>query len=118
MFPQGAQFEGGMTPEELFNMFFGGGGQGWTRRNETALCRGADQCFRHLLGFTTFSSGGPGFQFHVHRPGRRPQFQQQQPGHGQEGGVSWGPVLPLLIILFFSLISSLFSGPACMSWIG
>lgn len=30
MFPQGAQFEGGMTPEELFNMFFGGGGQGWT----------------------------------------------------------------------------------------
>jgi len=88
----GATFEGELSPEDLFNMFFGGGGFG---------------------GGAAFSSGpvftasfGPGgFRTtRVHTSRTRPQEQQQEQATPRSLFVQ---LLPLLVLFAFSLLSAL-----------
>jgi DnaJ family protein B protein 12 len=99
------QFEAEISPEDLFEMFFGGMGGGFRA--------------------TSFSSG-PGFHFRVHQPNVR-QRQPRQHSHEEvlherrrqehvrrrqetpTEEVSLRPLFTLLAILFLSLFSSLFS---------
>lgn len=96
----GAPFRGGgmygdeIDPNDLFNMFFGGG-----------MGMGGAQ-----FGGTTFTFGGPGMrthQFRQHRPGQR---RAQEP---QNANILL-QLLPLLVLGLFSLLAyapSLFSTP-------
>jgi len=102
-----SQFESEISPEELFEMFFGRMGGGM---------RG-----------TTFSAG-PGLHFRVHQPNvryrqpshrtheqvlheqrRHEQMRRQRAAEVPVEEVSLRPFLTLLAILFFSLLTSLFS---------
>jgi len=91
----GATFEGELSPEDLFNMFFGGGG--------TAFSSGP---------VFTASFGPGGFRTtRVHTSRGRPQEQQQEPATPRSLFVQ---LLPLLFLFAFSLLSaipSLFSTP-------
>ncbi|KAI9002579.1 hypothetical protein DFJ74DRAFT_613585 [Hyaloraphidium curvatum] len=79
----GARFQEELSPEDLFNLFFG------------QMAGGP--------GFHTFTTRGPGFQFRVNRPQRRPD-------QAQDGTFSWGPLLPLLLLLLISILSPLLGG--------
>ncbi|KAL7270655.1 Chaperone protein dnaJ [Rhizina undulata] len=102
-----ARFESEISPEDLFNMFFGGG-----------MGPGAG-VFDGPGGFATF--GGPGIRIHQFGGGgprlrrrptnteaRRAGTQQQQ----QEGGISniLVQLLPLIIFFLLPLLGSLFTG--------
>ncbi|SOV06657.1 related to HLJ1 - Co-chaperone for Hsp40p [Ustilago sp. UG-2017a] len=103
---RGTPFGGGgmstdeIDPNDLFNMFFGGGGMGGAQ-----------------FGGTTFSFGGPGMRTH--------QFRQRRPGprraHAEPQNASiLLQLLPLLVLGLFSLLAyapSLFSTPdPSFSW--
>ncbi|KAK9460364.1 DnaJ domain-containing protein [Lipomyces oligophaga] len=87
-----------MSPEELFNMFFGGGGGG----------------FQTFGGF----GGGPGIRVHSFGGGSpfttfggQPRRQQQGAGEGESQGFNSRmlvQLLPLLLLFIFPLLSSLF----------
>ncbi|KAI9250992.1 hypothetical protein BDA99DRAFT_522372 [Phascolomyces articulosus] len=87
-----------ISPEDLFNMFFGGGGGG-----------------AFGPGFSSATFVGPGFAPHYYRSGagRRAQFQQQRAARQQNGGTpGWTvllQILPLLILFGYSLLSGLFT---------
>ncbi|KAH9967240.1 hypothetical protein BC827DRAFT_1123530 [Russula dissimulans] len=95
----GATFEGELSPEDLFNMFFGGG---------TAFSSGPGDS---TCVFTA-SFGPGGFRTTRVRTSRgRPQEQQQEPATPRSLFVQ---LLPLLFLFAFSLLSalpSLFSTP-------
>ncbi|EEY19703.1 HLJ1 [Verticillium alfalfae VaMs.102] len=108
--PGGGGFGGGfqgeeMTPEEMFQRFFGGGG------GFGGFGGGPFGGFDTGPQFAFNFGGGPGFRVHQFgggRPRRRPREGQQ----GQaEGGLS--PLLgmlPLLLFFVFPILSGLFSG--------
>jgi DnaJ family protein B protein 12 len=91
----GTAFEGELSPEDLFNMFFGGG---------PAFAAGP---------VFTASFGPAGFRTtRVHTQRARPQEQQQEPATPRSLFVQ---LLPLLILFAFSLLSALpnmFSTPS------
>ncbi|KAI8343197.1 hypothetical protein BC941DRAFT_366908 [Chlamydoabsidia padenii] len=86
-----------VSPEDLFNMFFGQGGGGG------------------VSGFPGFSSAtfvGPGFRTHTFQTGGRrfPTQQPQQQQQRQSNGSRWAillQLLPLLIFFGYSMISGL-----------
>ncbi|KAI7859627.1 hypothetical protein BDC45DRAFT_220286 [Circinella umbellata] len=86
-----------ISPEDLFNMFFGGGGGGGFGP-----------------GFSSATFVGPGFAPHYYRngAGRRAQQFQQQRQRQQNGTAGWTvllQILPLLILFGYSLLSGLFT---------
>ncbi|SPO21672.1 related to HLJ1 - Co-chaperone for Hsp40p [Ustilago trichophora] len=97
---RGTPFRGGgmyadeIDPNDLFNMFFGGGGMGGAQ-----------------FGGTTFTFGGPGMRTH--------QFRQQRPGPRRQQADPQNAsillqLLPLLVLGLFSLLAyapTLFSTP-------
>ncbi|KAI5837615.1 hypothetical protein DFP73DRAFT_600905 [Morchella snyderi] len=98
----GAGFEGEISPEDLFNMFFGGMGPGAAMFGEGAAG-----------GFTTF--GGPGIR--IHHMGRQPRRRPAQDAGAQEEAAAPAglgkiliQLLPLIIFFILPLIGSLFSG--------
>ena len=95
MRPGGVHFQGQeVNPEDIFNMFFGGGMPG-----------GGMHQFGGPGGFRVYSTGfGPGFAF-----GGMPRRQQQQPQQQQQetGGLfaQLLQLLPLLLILLMSFFN-------------
>lgn len=97
-----AQFQGGgarmrpgmgpdIDPEDLFNMFFGGGMGGGP------------------FGSTpVFTFGGPGMRTHYYRPGAGARARQggQQSAQSNQTAM-WFQLLPLLILLLFTILSYL-----------
>ncbi|KAI9495625.1 hypothetical protein BDB00DRAFT_812684 [Zychaea mexicana] len=86
-----------ISPEDLFNMFFGGGGGG-----------------AFGPGFSSATFVGPGFSPHYYRSGagRRTAAQQQRAGRQQQNTPGWTvllQILPLLILFGYSLLSGLFT---------
>ncbi|WFD20807.1 Chaperone protein dnaJ [Malassezia caprae] len=94
-FAGGARMRPGMAtemdPEDLFNMFFGGG----------AGMAGAQ------FGGPMFTFGGPGFRTHYYRPGAGARARQagQQPAGGANQTAMWFQLLPIIILVFFTLLS-------------
>ncbi|SNX82596.1 related to HLJ1 - Co-chaperone for Hsp40p [Melanopsichium pennsylvanicum] len=100
---RGTPFRGGgmyadeVDPNDLFNMFFGGGGMGM----------GGGQ-----FGGTTFTFGGPGMRTHQFRQ-QRPGQRRQQNAEPQNANMLL-QLLPLIVLGLFSLLAyapSLFSTP-------
>lgn len=84
-----------IDPQDLFNMFFGGGGMGGAQ-----------------FGGTTFTFGGPGLRTQQFRQQRRPGTRAQT-ADPQNANILL-QLLPLLVLGLFSLLSyapSLFSTP-------
>lgn len=88
MYARAGGFGDEIDPQDLFNMFFGGGMNG----------------FGGGMGGTTFSFGGPGMQRTYYRTGGGPRGggRQQQPA--QNPNLLW-QLLPILILGAFSLLS-------------
>lgn len=104
---RGPMFEDEISPEELFNRFFGGGGMGG------GPFGGGVPMFNDGSQFVFNLGGGPGFRVHQfggNRPRRRPR---EANGTGEEqprsalGALS--NLLPLLILFVLPILSSLFS---------
>ncbi|MCJ1303749.1 hypothetical protein MMC08_006559 [Hypocenomyce scalaris] len=102
---RGPMFEDEISPEELFNRFFGGGG-GFTPFGGGGMFDTGPQ-FVFNLG------GGPGFRVHQFgggRPRRRPRDANGTAEESQGSGFSaLSSLLPLLILFILPLLSSLFS---------
>ncbi|GLB41945.1 putative dnaJ-domain-containing protein [Lyophyllum shimeji] len=97
-FGGGASFEGELSPEDLFNMFFGGGGTAYS----TGF--GGGPVFT-----TTFGPGG----FRTTRMGGHTHHHHQQAGNAEPRSILI-QLLPLLVLFAFSLLSAipnLFSSP-------
>jgi DnaJ family protein B protein 12 len=84
-----------VSPEEIFNMFFGGGMPG--------MHRGGNPGFAYTNGF------GPGMQFRAGGPNRRQRRQQGQQQQGQQQQQQQAPgngiflqLLPILLIMMVS----------------
>ncbi|KAK2774340.1 hypothetical protein FQN52_004281 [Onygenales sp. PD_12] len=107
-FPQGGRgpmYDEEISPEELFNRFFGGGGFGPF----------GGGMFDTGPQFVFNMGGGPGIRVHQFggaRPRRRPREAQQQSEAQQTppSMASLAQFLPLLLLFFLPLLSSLFSG--------
>lgn len=96
----GGMFADEVSPEDLFNMFFNGGGMGG------------------MGGGTTFSFGGPGIR--VHQFGGNPGMRTRRAAPQQNAGppqpldakkIFW-QLLPLLFLFILPLLSGWFSGEA------
>ncbi|KAL1960208.1 hypothetical protein VTO42DRAFT_8751 [Malbranchea cinnamomea] len=94
-------FEEEISPEELFNRFFGGGfgpfGGG---------------IFDTGPQFVFNMGGGPGIRVHHFggpRVRRRPREQSQQ-SDTASSGIAWSQFLPLILLFVLPLLSSFFSG--------
>lgn len=85
-----------LSPEDLFNMFFGGGGG---RQSGFNAQFGGPAMFGNGQGFRTFSFGGPGMQARAR--------QQQAGGGGNDSPTVWLQLLPLVMLLFFAFSSHL-----------
>ncbi|KAI8069145.1 hypothetical protein BC940DRAFT_298003 [Gongronella butleri] len=94
-------FEQEISPEDLFNMFFGGGAAG-----------------NGFPGFSSATFVGPGFRTHTFQTGgagHRFQQQQharasaQQPARNNSGWAILLQLLPLLILFGYSILSGLMS---------
>ncbi|KAJ6591494.1 hypothetical protein DFH09DRAFT_1025280 [Mycena vulgaris] len=92
----GGGFEGELSPEDLFNMFFGGGGGGGFGNGFGGGGFGGGPVFT-----TTFGSGG----FRTTRMGGGGARQQQ--GGNAEQRSSLVQLLPLILLFGFSLLSAL-----------
>lgn len=95
----GPMFEAEVSPEELFNMFFGGdfGGGGFGG------------------GFQSATFVGPGFRTRTFRAQPNVRARNGEAGAGarattNSGWMTFLQLLPLLLLFFFSLTSSLFGG--------
>ncbi|KAA6410508.1 MAG: hypothetical protein FRX48_05930 [Lasallia pustulata] len=101
---RGPMFEDEISPEELFNRFFGGGG-GFTPFGGGMFDTGPQFVFN--LG------GGPGFRVHQFgggQPRRRPREANGTAEESPPSGLSaLSSLLPLLILFILPLLSSLFS---------
>ncbi|PIL25141.1 transporter [Ganoderma sinense ZZ0214-1] len=90
----GGQFEGEISPEELFNMFFGGGGMGM---NGGSFGGGP---FGGPMFTASFGPGG----FRTTRMRANPGAQQQRP---EEPRSIWMQLMPLFLLFAFSLLNAL-----------
>ncbi|KAM0795095.1 hypothetical protein BDR22DRAFT_872695 [Usnea florida] len=104
---RGPMFEDEISPEEMFNRFFGGGGMG------AGPFGGGGPMFNDGPQFVFNLGGGPGFRVHQfggNRPRRRPR---EANGNGEEQPRSalsvLTNILPLLILFVLPILSSLFS---------
>lgn len=117
---RGPVFEDEISPEELFNRFFGGGGMGggpFGTTEKPASKRLRAYC--SLGGFDTGPQfvfnlgGGPGFRVHQFgggRPRRRPQEANGNSERPPQSAMSvLSNLLPLLILFVLPLLSSIFS---------
>ncbi|KAF9477586.1 DnaJ-domain-containing protein [Pholiota conissans] len=98
---RGARFDGELSPEDLFNMFFGGGGGGGFGPSFATSFGG---------GPTVFTFGGPGFRTQPFNRGAAAGAGTQN----TEPRSLFVQLLPLLLLFGFSLLSSLpglFSSP-------
>ncbi|KAJ7504314.1 hypothetical protein B0H11DRAFT_1981632 [Mycena galericulata] len=93
----GGGFEGELSPEDLFNMFFGGGGGGGFG-NGFGGGFGGGPVFT-----TTFGPGG----FRTTRMGGGGVPRQQQQGGNAEQRSTLVQLLPLILLFGFSLLSAL-----------
>nr|GAT45738.1 predicted protein [Mycena chlorophos] len=94
-FNGGGGFEGELSPEDLFNMFFGGGGPQF-----------ANGGFGGGFGPTVFTTSfGPG-GFRTTRMGGGTPRQQQQQGNAEPRSM-FIQLLPLIILFAFSILSAL-----------
>ncbi|KAL9619117.1 MAG: hypothetical protein Q9160_006206 [Pyrenula sp. 1 TL-2023] len=101
---RGPVFDDEISPEELFNRFFGGGGAFDPFGGGVF---GGGQQFVFNLG------GGPGFRVHQFgggRPRRRPREANQEPEQTPSGITALTQLLPLLFLFLLPLLSSLFTG--------
>ncbi|MCJ1319957.1 hypothetical protein MMC15_005293 [Xylographa vitiligo] len=113
---RGPMFDDEISPEELFNRFFGGGlgggGGGFSPFGGDMFGAGGSQ-FVFNLG------GGPGFRVHQFgggRPRGRPREANGAPEERQASATSiLTNLLPLLILFVLPLLSSLFSGDSTSS---
>ncbi|KAK5218893.1 Chaperone protein dnaJ [Exophiala xenobiotica] len=101
---RGPMYEDEISPEELFNRFFGGGGMGGGGFGFAPGGFGGPQ-------FVFNMGGGPGFT--VHRmgggaPRRRPREANAEPA--PSGLSALTQLLPLLLLFLLPLLSSFFSG--------
>ncbi|KAI4117571.1 MAG: hypothetical protein LQ345_002225 [Seirophora villosa] len=100
---RGPIFEDEISPEELFNRFFGGGGMGG----------GPFGGFDTGPQFVFNLGGGPGFRVHQFgggRPRRRPQEANGSSERAPQSAMSvLSNLLPLLILFVLPLLSSIFS---------
>ncbi|KAL8694546.1 MAG: hypothetical protein Q9218_000802 [Villophora microphyllina] len=100
---RGPMFEDEISPEELFNRFFGGGGAGG----------GPFGGFDAGPQFVFNLGGGPGFRVHQFgggRPRRRPREANGDSGQAPQSTMSvLSNLLPLLILFVLPLLSSIFS---------
>ncbi|KAL9605007.1 MAG: hypothetical protein Q9219_000195 [cf. Caloplaca sp. 3 TL-2023] len=100
---RGPMFEDEISPEELFNRFFGGGGMGG----------GPFGGFDTGPQFVFNLGGGPGFRVHQfggNRPRRRPREANGNSGEAPQSALSvLTNLLPLLILFVLPLLSSIFS---------
>ncbi|KAK9464454.1 DnaJ domain-containing protein [Lipomyces arxii] len=90
-----------MSPDELFNMFFGGGGATGFQSSFGGF--GGPGIRVHSFGGSPFSFGG----------GASPFNQQRRPAQQQEGDDSFSPrmliqLLPLILLFLVPILSSLF----------
>ncbi|KAF9466104.1 DnaJ-domain-containing protein [Collybia nuda] len=90
-FGGGGGFDGELSPEDLFNMFFGGGGGG-----------GFSTFGGGPVFTTTFGSGGFRTTRHTHT-----HHQHRQPNENTEPRSMLVQLLPLIILFGFSLLSAL-----------
>ncbi|KAJ9607699.1 Chaperone protein dnaJ [Cladophialophora chaetospira] len=99
---RGPMYEDEISPEELFNRFFGGGGMG-PGFNFGGNGFGGPQ-------FVFNMGGGPGFT--VHRMGgNRPRTRPRDGSEPAPSGLSaFTQLLPLLLLFILPLLSSLFTG--------
>lgn len=113
-------FEDEISPEELFNRFFGGGGMGGgpfgkvprtSSRRSTLTC--SQGGFDSGPQFVFNLGGGPGFRVHQFgggRPRRRPREANGDPNQAPQSATSvLSNLLPLLILFVLPLLSSIFS---------
>ncbi|EEP77057.1 conserved hypothetical protein [Uncinocarpus reesii 1704] len=111
-FPQGRpMYDDEISPEELFNRFFGGGGFGGGFGGGGFGPFGGGM-FDAGPSFVFNMGGGPGIRVHQFggaRPRRRPRDANQQSEGASPGGFSLSQFLPLILLFLFPLISSLFS---------
>lgn len=115
---RGPMYEDEISPEELFNRFFGGGGMGPGVFGELGYAICSVNPMLTILGggfggpqFVFNMGGGPGFT--VHRmggggPRRRPRDASAEPA--PNGLSALTQLLPLLLLFILPLLSSLFSG--------
>ena len=115
---RGPMFDDEISPEELFNRFFGGGGMGGPFGKEPQFSFEPELIF---LGGGMFDGGqqfvfnlggGPGFRVHQFgggRPRRRPQEANARNNEPQSAWSVLSNLLPLLILFVLPLLSSLFS---------
>lgn len=93
-FQGGARMRPGMgaeiDPEDLFNMFFGGGMGG-----------------AQFGGGPMFTFGGPGFRTQYYRPGAAPRGRPAGRAGQRNQTSMWFQVMPILVLLFFTLLSYL-----------
>jgi DnaJ homolog subfamily B member 12 len=112
----GPMFDDEISPEELFNRFFGGGGMG----GPFGMGLGMHLHSKPIVTVLTSTGGGPQFVFNmgggpgftVHRmgggaPRRRPR-DGEDPAPSGLGALT--QLLPLLLLFILPLLSSLFSG--------
>jgi len=103
---RGPMFDDEISPEELFNRFFGGGGMGGPFGGGGGMFDAGPQ-FVFNLG------GGPGLRVHQFGGGRPRRRPRDANGNGEERPQSTmsalSNLLPLLILFILPLLSSLFS---------
>ncbi|KAL8997592.1 MAG: hypothetical protein Q9188_006285 [Gyalolechia gomerana] len=102
---RGPMFEDEISPEELFNRFFGGGGMGG----------GPFGGFDTGPQFVFNMGGAPGFRVHQFgggRPRRRPREANGNGEAPQSASSVLSNLLPLLILFVLPLLSSIFSSSA------
>ena len=108
----GNTFETEISPEELFNLFFGGvgmgGGGGFGGPSEYPFVHDLTRRDVNVSSVFTATFGGPGMTFTTGGPRRRQGQQQQQRQQGAAGtrGLLM-QLAPILILFFFSLLSAL-----------
>ena len=106
---RGGFYEDEISPEELFNRFFGGGGLG----GGGGFGPFGGGMFGGGPQFVFNMGGGPGFTVHQmggRTPRRRPQTQNGEPQPPPGGFTALTQLLPLLLLFILPLLSSLFSG--------
>ncbi|KAI9680472.1 MAG: hypothetical protein M1817_003912 [Caeruleum heppii] len=111
---QGPMFDEEISPEEMFNRFFGGGGMGGGFGPF-----GGGGMFETGPQFVFNLGGGPGFRVHQFGGGAPRRRPRQANGSGQEAAPtlasSLSNLLPLLLLFILPLLSSFFSSDSASS---
>ena len=112
------RFEGELSPEELFNMFFGGNGVNAFRSDfgggpSMSISRNLDRLFIDLFWPAVFSFGSGGFRTQTFGQSRRTTANANANANAEPRSV-FVQLLPLIILFGFSFLSvlpSLFTTP-------